>query len=288
MPLDPLSLRPLEPAPAASQSSRDLGFAERSLARFAARFEREPGSDSGARQQPEQERSGHDDAANSGEDQRALDTLAQQALLLAQNQQVAQNAPPAPQQVAQAPARVAQASTSQAAALHSVGKTTEARAAQPVRASRSTETQRDDDRSSTTRGEDRQQPDDDPLTQPLAPTVNGAPQIFTGINAPQRQSPDEDRRQRKGALAQLIEELVDCLQMSEDALPGDWDIRLRLKEHVFPQTDLHMQRQGGRLTLAFRSGDDATLALLTADADAVRDRLSALSEHGAEVLVLSM
>jgi hypothetical protein len=75
--------------------------------------------------------------------------------------------------------------------------------------------------------------------------------------------------------------------MSEDALPGDWDIRLRLKEKVFPQTDLHMQRQGGRMTLAFRSGDDATLALLAADADVVRERLSALSAHGVDVVVLS-
>lgn len=288
------SPRPTDPAPAGSTSQAGVAVAGRSLDRFSQTYAREPGSgrDSevgGARPRREEHDADADDADDTLASAQPIPStsITQQAIQLAQTQQAIQVMQAAPGRAVQVSVQAARDDAGATAALRSTSTTTAAHGTQPPRAVRSGDTRRDDERASAARGEFSQQREEESTAPPAMPAVGGLPQIFHGIGAPQRQATDDDQRKRKGALAQLIEELVDCLQMSEDALPGDWDIRLRLKEKVFPQTDLHMQRQGGRMTLAFRSGDDATLALLAADADVVRERLSALSAHDVDVVVLS-
>lgn len=286
------SPRPTDPAPADSTSPVGVAVGGRSLDRFTQRYAREPGSgrDSeagGERPWREEYDDDADDDAPASAQAMPSTGMTQQVMQLAQTQQAIQIAQAASERIAHAPVRAARDDVGAPVALRPTGTTAAAHGTQQPRAARSGDVRRDDERTSTARGDYSQQREDESPTPLAMPAVNGSPQIFNGVEAPQQQATEDDQRKRKGALAQLIEELVDCLQMSEDALPGDWEIRLRLKEKVFPQTELHMQRQSGRMTLAFRSGDDATLALLVADADVVRERLSLLSAHGVEVVVLS-
>lgn len=285
--------RPTDPAPADATSQVQVAVVGRSLDRFTQRYAREPGSGRDAEAdgaQPWREERDDDDADDDAlASAQAMPStgMTQQAIQLAQTQQAMLIAQAAPERAAHVPVRAARDDAGAAGALRPTSTMAAAHGTQPARAARSGDARREDERASTARNDDSRKREDESPALPAMPAISGSPQIFHGVGSPQRQATDDDRHKRKGALAQLIEELVDCLQMSEDALPGDWDIRLRLKEKVFPQTDLHMQRQGGRMTLAFRSGDDATLALLAADADVVRERLSALSAHGVEVVVLS-
>jgi hypothetical protein len=283
--------RPPEPAPADSKSPGGVEVFRCSLDRFTKTYAREPGSRHGSGvidARPRHEDNEADDAAVASDEGTASASVAQQAIQLAQSQQAMQIAQAAPGRSVDLPVRAARNGAGETAALRQGGISTAAQGTSPLRTARSGDTRRDDERASAARGEPWQQREDESLAPAATPAVNGLPQIFNAIGAPQRQAPDDDQRQRRGALAHLIEELVDCLQMSEDALPGDWDIRLRLKEKVFPKTDLQMQRLGGRMTLAFRSADDATLALLIADAEALRQRLSVLSTHDVEVVVLTL
>jgi hypothetical protein len=126
--------------------------------------------------------------------------------------------------------------------------------------------------------------------QPAPPVVD--PGTAAGVNIGLQQRPlsfdERGQRRRKSALAQLIDELVDCLQMSEDCLPGDWEILLHLRQDIFTDTRMLMVNRGGRMAVQFMSGDADALERMREGVSEIEERLRPLCSGGLDVVVTAV
>jgi hypothetical protein len=70
------------------------------------------------------------------------------------------------------------------------------------------------------------------------------------------------RDRSKGLLAQLIDELVDCLHVSERMRADDWQIVIKLKSEILQGTQLHLENYGRRLSIKLSTNNKQAYDLL--------------------------
>jgi hypothetical protein len=79
----------------------------------------------------------------------------------------------------------------------------------------------------------------------------------------QQKNPDEERQGKgKGLLAELVEQLVDCLHVSERMRSDDWQIIIKLKSEILQGTQLHLENYGRKLSVKLIAGDKETFDML--------------------------
>lgn len=79
----------------------------------------------------------------------------------------------------------------------------------------------------------------------------------------QQKNPDEEQQGKgKGLLAELVEQLVDCLHVSERMRSDDWQIIIKLKSEILHGAQLHLENYGRKLSVKLIAGDKETFDML--------------------------
>jgi hypothetical protein len=79
----------------------------------------------------------------------------------------------------------------------------------------------------------------------------------------QQKNSDEERQGKgKGLLAELVEQLVDCLHVSERMRSDDWQIVIKLKSEILHGAQLHLENYGRKLSVKLIAGDKETFDML--------------------------
>jgi hypothetical protein len=79
---------------------------------------------------------------------------------------------------------------------------------------------------------------------------------------PKRDNQDSSEKRHKGMLAQLIDELVECLHVSERMRADDWHIVIKLKSEILEGTQLHLENYGRRLSVKLQTNNKQAFDLL--------------------------
>jgi hypothetical protein len=94
---------------------------------------------------------------------------------------------------------------------------------------------------------------------------------------------DSSGQRQKGMLAQLIDELVECLHISERMRGDDWQIVIKLKGEILQGTQLHLENYGRRLSVKLLANNKEAFDLLYQERFQLQDALRATIDQDIDV-----
>lgn len=94
-----------------------------------------------------------------------------------------------------------------------------------------------------------------------------------------RQQRQEQQREGKGLLAELIQELVECLHVSERMRSDDWSMTLKLKSDILQGARLHLENYGRKLNVKLVTADRETYRLLSTEREGLQEALRGAIDH---------
>jgi hypothetical protein len=104
----------------------------------------------------------------------------------------------------------------------------------------------------------------------------------------QRDNEDSSGKRNKGMLAQLIDELVECLHISERMRGDDWQIVIKLKSDILQGTQLHLENYGRRLSVKLLTNNKESFDLLYKERFELQDTLRATIDQDIDVTAEKM